>query len=111
MAARSRVSGSSGITRISVQDALAAKQPGENATAPVSVQTRTSLSSQLCEFLEANIVLDEYGFTDKPCRQCGNRLSLEELIALCVPLAGKQTELKTVQIEDGAMICLNCYAE
>ena len=109
VAARSHATASSGLTRISMQ--AAAKPVLDSATLPVSLQTRASLSSQLCEFLEANVTLDEYGFTDKVCKKCGNRLSLEELIALCVPLVGKEVEVATIKIEEGAMICLNCYAE
>ena len=108
VAARSHATASSGLTRISAQ---AAKPVPDSATLPVSLQTRASLSSQLCEFLEANVTLDEYGFTDKVCRKCGSRLSLEELIALCVPLAGKEVDVASVKIDEGAMICLNCYAE
>lgn len=111
VAARSHATASSGLTRISMQGVLAAKPSHDIATLPVSLQTRASLSSQLCEFLEANVTLDEYGFTDKVCRKCGNRLSLEELIALCVPLVGKEVEVASVKIDEGAMICLNCYAE
>jgi hypothetical protein len=89
----------------------AAKPLLDSATLAISLQTRASLSSQLCEFLEANVTLDEYGFTDKVCKKCGNRLSLEELIALCVPLVGKEVDVASIRIEEGAMICLNCYAE
>ncbi len=109
VAARSHATASSGLTRISMQ--AAAKPLLDSATLAVSLQTRASLSSQLCEFLEANVTLDEYGFTDKVCKKCGNRLSLEELIALCVPLVGKEVEVASIRIEEGAMICLNCYAE
>ena len=105
---------SSGMTRISVREALnAAAQKLDFGSVRTSVKSRISLSSKLCEFLEANVVMDEYGFTDKACRKCGNRLSLEELLALCVPLAtqGTDTDLSQIKIEDNAMICLSCYAE
>ena len=101
----------SGLSRVSVQEAIAAAaQKLDRGSTRTSLQSRLSLSTKLCEFLEAHLVVDEYGFTDKTCKKCGNRLSLEEILALCVPLSG-EVDLDKLKIEDSTLICLSCYAE
>jgi ribosomal protein L40E len=59
-------------------------------------------------------VIDEYGFTNKSCRSCGNNLSIEEVIALSIPLdanGNPQCKVEDLNFEEMALICLNCYAE
>ena len=48
---------------------------------------RTVLSSHLTEKLAEQLVVDEYGYTDKQCRTCGARIrSLMRVISLLVNL-------------------------
>lgn len=102
---------SSGLSRVSVQEAItAAAQKLDRGSVRTSLQSRLSLNTQLCEFLEAHLVVDEYGFTDKVCKKCGNRLSLEEILALCVPLSG-EVDVEKLKIDDNILLCLSCYAE
>lgn len=104
-------SATSGLSRVSVREAIAAAaQKLDTGSVRTSLQSRLSLSTKLCEFLEAHLVVDEYGFTDKACKKCGNHLSLEEILALCVPLSA-EIDLEKLKIEENSLICLNCYAE
>lgn len=105
------LSTSSGQSRVSMQEAInAAARKLDRGSVSTSIQSRLSLSTKLCQFLEEHLMVDEYGFTDKTCRKCSNRLSLEEILALCVPLGG-EIDLEKLRIEDGVLICLSCYAE
>jgi hypothetical protein len=44
------------------------------------------------------VCIDEEGFTDKKCRKCRNRLSVEE-VQVFAPM-----------VKDLELLCLNCYA-
>lgn len=71
-------------------------------------------TSHLTEQLEDKFFIDEYGFTDKVCRTCANQLSIDEIIALAIPLDSKGTPLckiEEINFDEISMICLSCYAE
>jgi hypothetical protein len=46
----------------------------------------SSVNSNITEFLEAKLMVDEYGYTDKTCRNCKDVLTLDEILAFCIPL-------------------------
>ena len=62
--------------------------------------------------IEQALNIDEEGFTDKRCRSCGMRLSLDEISVFLMPKGGKGTlskpELEKALKKD--IICLSCYA-
>jgi ribosomal protein L40E len=71
-------------------------------------------TSHLTDFLATKLFIDEYGFTDKACRHCGNKLAIEEVIALSIPLDPHGVPLckiEDIKFEDISYICLSCYAE
>ena len=71
-------------------------------------------TSHLTELLQSKFIIDEYGFTNKECRNCLNHLSIEEIIALSIPLDSNGTPLTKVEdvnFDEISMICLSCYAE
>ena len=45
-----------------------------------------SKHSNVTEFLENALTIDEYGYTELKCRNCGERLSFDEVLAFAVPL-------------------------
>lgn len=71
-------------------------------------------TSHLTELLCEKLVIDEYGFTEKTCRNCQNRLSIEEIIALAIPLDSNgvpQCKIEDINFDELSLICLSCYAE
>jgi hypothetical protein len=71
-------------------------------------------NSALTEALEELLQVDEYGITDKECRSCQTKLSLVEVLALCVPLNSDgaiAVEVSAINFDEANFICLNCYAE
>ena len=71
-------------------------------------------TSHLTELLSAKINIDEYGFTDKACRNCSNLLSIEEIIALTIPMDANGVPLckvDEINFDEISLICLSCYAE
>lgn len=71
-------------------------------------------TSHLTELLSSKLLIDEYGFTNKACRSCSNNLSIEEVIALTIPLGPTGTPLckiDEINFDELSFICLSCYAE
>lgn len=71
-------------------------------------------NSALTEVLEELLQVDEYGITDKECRNCQEKLSLVEVLALCVPLNSEgavDCDISKIKFDEINFICLNCYAE
>ena len=71
-------------------------------------------SSHLTELLQEKLFVDEYGFTDKTCRNCMNQLSIDEIIALAVPLDANGMpvcKIEEINFDEMTFICLSCYAE
>lgn len=78
-----------------------------------SAVSRLSNDSRLTEVIDGLLLIDEYGFTDKVCSQCSQTMSLEEVLALCLPSSAKEDWAVEFakKIEEVPMICLSCYAE
>jgi hypothetical protein len=79
-----------------------------------SIVSRPGMNDEVLDWLEERVVMDEYGVTDKVCRNCSNKLSLEELIALTIPLdkeGNPLVELKDINLDEIPLICLDCYAK
>jgi hypothetical protein len=51
-----------------------------------TLRSRLSANTQLTQILEEQLCVDEYGFTDKTCKKCSMRLTIEEVMALVIPL-------------------------
>ena len=71
-------------------------------------------TSQLIDIISSKISIDEYGFTNKTCRNCSSFLSVEEIIALAIPLDNQGKPLcivEDINFEEISLICLSCYAE
>ena len=51
-----------------------------------SMLSRSSVNSSLTAVLEEKLCVDEYGYTDKLCKRCSTKLSIEEVMASVVPL-------------------------
>ena len=43
-------------------------------------------STSLTAVLEEKLCVDEYGYTDKTCKRCSTKLSIEEVMASVCPL-------------------------
>ncbi|OMJ84998.1 hypothetical protein SteCoe_13771 [Stentor coeruleus] len=73
---------------------------------------KSTRSSQRSSKSQA-INVDEEGFTDKRCRNCQMRLSLQEIQAFSTPTMSENI-MKTNQVFNNTMnigiLCLNCYA-
>ena len=79
-----------------------------------SLMSRPGMNDEVLDWFEERVVMDEYGVTDKTCRNCNNKLSLEELIALTVPLdkdGSPLVDLKDINLDEISLICLDCYAK
>jgi hypothetical protein len=85
------------------------------SSVPTSKITGVSqATSHLTELLQSKLLIDEYGFTDKACKTCSNHLSIEEIVALTIPLDSNGTPLcniDDINFEEVNLICLSCYAE
>ena len=76
--------------------------------------SRTSVNSGITAVLEEKLSCDEYGYTDKSCKRCSSKLSIEEVMALVVPLNEDFTtkgDIEKIDFDNVDYLCLNCYAE
>lgn len=74
----------------------------------------TAKYSNITEFLENALTIDEYGYTDKDCRNCGEKLTFDEVLAFAVPLDSQgrsRVDLAKLDMNNLQCICLGCYAD
>lgn len=109
VAAKSIISAGGFSSRMSRVSSKISSVPSSKIASALSAAT-----SHLTELLSSKMIIDEYGFTNKSCRSCGNVLSIEEVIALSIPLDANGNPLCKVEdmnFDEMSLICLNCYAE
>lgn len=108
IAAKSIVSSYACSSKMSRVSSKSSSVPGSKISA------LSKATSHLTELLQQRITVDEYGFTDKTCRNCSSHLSIEEIIALSIPLDANGLPLckiEEINFDEISYICLNCYAE
>lgn len=109
IAAKSILSVGAMSSRMSRVSSKISSVPSSKITAALSQAT-----SHLTEILSSKIQIDEYGFTNKVCRSCSNNLSIEEVIALSIPLdptGNPLCKIDEMNFDEISFICLSCYAE
>ena len=94
-----------------VRRSSATSSKASNASSMVS---RSSVSTCLTAVLEEKLCVDEYGYTKMTCKRCSSQLSIEEVMALVVPLNEDFTakkEVENIDFDSIDYLCLNCYAD
>ena len=74
----------------------------------------TNANSNITEFISSKLVVDEYGVTDKICRNCGKFLLLDEVLAYAIPMdfeGRSKVDVESIDIENLECTCLACYSE
>ena len=109
IAAKSIISIGPSSSRMSRVSSKVSSVPTSKITTALSQAT-----SHLTEILSTKLVIDEYGFTNKTCRSCSTNLSIEEVIALTIPLdtnGNPLCKIEDMNFDEISFICLSCYAE
>ena len=97
-----------------IQSRSGASAKVSKASCASTIRTRLTSNTALTAILEEKLMVDEYGFTDKTCKRCRTRLSIEEVLALVVPLdenGNIHGDVSAIDFDNTEYVCLNCYTD